>query len=88
MLIQKLKDIPQFTSDGSYKIDLPVHSLVRWVEEMEQNLHLQLCPDFQRGHVWTEDQQIKWLEYFFMGGKSGKTLYFNSPSWRYMIKYQ
>ena len=86
MSIKRLKDIPQFTSDGSYQIDLPATSLAKWVEDMENDCHLNLCPDFQRGHVWTREQQVKWLEYFFMGGKSGKILYFNCPSWRISVK--
>ena len=38
-------------------------------------------PDFQRGHVWTEQQQIAFIEYFLKGGKSGKVIYFNHPHW-------
>lgn len=40
-----------------------------------------LNPDFQRGHVWTQRQQEKYVEYFLRGGVSGKTVYLNYPSW-------
>jgi hypothetical protein len=39
-------------------------------------------PDFQRGHVWTEEQQIAYVEYLLKGGMSGRTFYFNKPSWK------
>lgn len=48
-----------------------------WIEEEG----LQLNPDFQRGHVWTQEQQIKFLEFVLRGGKTGRTLYFNNPHW-------
>ena len=38
-----------------------------------------LDPDFQRGHVWTRDQQIAFVEFCLRGGTSGRNLYFNSP---------
>jgi len=44
-------------------------------------MNLQLCPDFQRGHVWTEAQQIAYVEYILRGGQSGRDIYFNCPGW-------
>lgn len=46
-------------------------------------------PDFQRLHVWTEKQQTAWLEFMFKGGKTGRVLYLNNPTWnhRYDSKY-
>ena len=31
---------------------------------------LQFNPDFQRGHVWTEGQQIAFMEFLLKGGKT------------------
>lgn len=42
---------------------------------------LDLNPDFQRGHVWTEAQQRAYVEFILKGGDSGRTLYFNCPGW-------
>ena len=56
-------------------------SLVKYIEEEVRSEGLQLNPDFQRGHVWTERQQVAWLEYHLQGGKSGNTIYFNNPFW-------
>lgn len=77
--ITRFKDIPQFTSDGSYQVNYPLISLVRYVEEEVKEMGLQLNPEFQRGHVWTEEQQVAWLEYHLRGGKSGNTIYLNNP---------
>lgn len=38
-------------------------------------------------YVWTEQQQIAFLEYFLRGGKSGTILYFNCPSWHHNVPY-
>lgn len=79
--ITRFKDIPQFTSSGSYQVNYPLTSLVREIEEEVSEMGLQLNPEFQRGHVWTEEQQIAWLEYHLRGGKSGNTIYLNNPFW-------
>jgi hypothetical protein len=42
---------------------------------------LNLLPDFQRGHVWTEAQQIAYVEFFLRGGMTGRTIYLNYPNW-------
>lgn len=85
MKYTKFKDIPQFTRDGNYQCDLNINRVPRWIKEMEEDMNLQLNPDFQRGHVWTEEQQIAWLEFFLKGGKSGNIIYFNCPSWYWLV---
>lgn len=80
--IFRFKDIPQFTSDGSYQVNYPLTSLVKYIEEEVSAMGLQLNPEFQRGHVWSEEQQTAWLEYHLRGGKSGNTIYFNNPFWK------
>lgn len=82
MKITRFQDIPQYTRDGNYSVNMEPEYLIEhvcgdWVENMSLNLE----PDFQRAHVWTEDQQIAFCEYFFRGGKSGRNLYFNHPGW-------
>lgn len=80
MKITSFRDIPQFTRDGSYQVDFDLEGLTRWIES-EEEMGLQLNPKFQRGHIWTEEQQITFIEYYLRGGNSGRILYFNSPSW-------
>ena len=42
------------------------------------------CPDFQRGHVWTEEQKIKYVEAYIRGclGDTQKTIILNCPDFR------
>ena len=41
-----------------------------------------LNPDFQRCHVWTREQQSKYIEFILRGGQSASVLYFNLDSSR------
>lgn len=40
---------------------------------------LNINPDFQRGHVWTKEQQTAFLEFWFRGGVINNAIYFNCP---------
>lgn len=55
MKYTKFSDIPQFTRDGNYQCDVNISRVPRWIKDMEEDMNLQLNPDFQRGHVWTEE---------------------------------
>lgn len=77
----KFEDIPRFTRPGSYQVNMLLHHIPEWIERHEEELGLQLNPDFQRGHVWTREQQIKYIEFILRGGKSARTIYFNHPGW-------
>lgn len=80
------RDIPQFTRPGGYEVDYPIPSLVQWVKRSIQEENLQMEPDFQRGHVWTKSQQIAFVEFLLRGGRSGRILYFNNPSWKTPVR--
>ena len=58
----KFKDIPKYTRVGSYQVNIPLEALLyqinRYIDEL---CMLELNPDFQRGHVWTEKQQIAFV---------------------------
>ena len=77
----RFRDIPQFISDGSYRVDVGLEYMIEWIDRMVEEDGLQLCPDFQRGHVWTEQQQIAFVEFVLQGGRSGRTIYLNNPNW-------
>ena len=79
--ITRFRDIQQFTSDGCYQVNYSIVSLIKFLEEEIETMELQLNPRFQRGHVWSESQQIAWLEYHLRGGKSGNVIYLNNPFW-------
>lgn len=77
----KFKDIPKFTRTPQYRVDIPLDYLEQKINKNKSELELQLNPDFQRGHVWTEFQQIAYMEFLLRGGKSGIDIYFNMPGW-------
>ena len=80
----KFRDIPQFPS-ANYHIDMSWSYLETWLESQKE-LNLELNPDFQRGHVWTEAQQIAYIEFMLRAkdasqSVSGRDVYFNHPGW-------
>jgi len=77
----KFKDLPKFTNAGKYQIHVTLIDLVRTIDNYIAKDNLEINPDFQRGHVWTEQQQIAFMEYIFKGGTANLTLYFNHPGW-------
>lgn len=80
----KFADIPQFTREGNYHFTVSwaylERTLASW-NNPEDGEYVDMDPDFQREHVWTEAQQIAYCEYILRGGISGKTIYWNNPSW-------
>lgn len=79
------KDIPKFKR-SHYHITIPfvyvLETLERWErDQLESGFKFELNPIFQRGHVWTEDQQIKYIEWILRDGESGRDIYFNHPAW-------
>lgn len=77
----KFADIPKFTRSSPHSPNVPLGYLKSWINEQIDELSLQLNPDFQRGHVWTTEQQISYVEYLLRGGRSGRDMYFNMPGW-------
>lgn len=77
----KFSEIPQFlTNRANYHIDVGFKYFSKTVQGYIDEFDLILNPEFQRGHVWTEEQQEKYIEYVLKGGTSGKEIYFNKPS--------
>lgn len=73
----KFSDIPKFTQRPAYHVNVELGGLERHLNRDITELGLQLNPDFQRGHVWTQEQQIAYVEYLLRGGQSGREFYFN-----------
>lgn len=74
------REIPQFTRAGSYAVDIPLDRVSKWVAKEQEELGLELNPEFQRGHVWTKRQQVAYMEFLLRGGRTGRDFYFNYPS--------
>jgi hypothetical protein len=82
MKITKFRDIPQFVRHGSYEVDVSPESLISTINDfVEQGLDLD--PDFQRGHVWSDKQRVAFVEFFLRGGKTGRVIYLNNPNWHF-----
>jgi hypothetical protein len=77
----KFRDIPQFTRSGSWECDFDFKYFADEINKMVNEQGLQLNPDFQRGHVWTEEQQRKYVEFLLRGGKTARVIYLNNPHW-------
>ena len=77
----KFKEIKSFTSFGSYNADIPLDYVIETIGRYLTNYNLELNPDFQRGHVWTDDQRMRYVEFLLKEGQSSRTIYFNCPGW-------
>lgn len=80
----KFRDIPQFTSWGPYQVNLSWTYLEEQLKDWlfpSFGAALDLDPDFQRAHVWTQAQQIAYVEYVLKGGRSGRELLLNFSGW-------
>lgn len=74
----KWNEIPKFTEyDLTNYINYGFVGYVDFINEQVGKYNLQLNPEFQRGHVWTEEQQIAYIEFILRGGKTGRDFYFN-----------
>ena len=74
----KWNEIPKFNDFGiTNPINFGFVSYIDFINEQVDNYDLQLNPEFQRGHVWTQEQQENYIEFILRGGKSGRDFYFN-----------
>lgn len=78
----KFSEIPRFITEGSWECDYTIPMLINFIQELEQEEGLEMNPDFQRGHVWTEEQQVNYLEFFLKGGKTARVIYLNINDWQ------
>lgn len=69
---------PELLSDRmfprtNYQIDVGWRYLEAHLE-MEFEVGLDLNPNYQRDHVWTDAQRVAYLEHILLGGEVGRTL--------------
>lgn len=76
----KFMDIPRM-SYASYQVNVSWNFLEKQLASYEEGWGLELNPDFQRGHVWTDEQRSAYCEWILRGGRSGKDIFFNCPGW-------
>lgn len=78
---QKIASIIKPVPKPDYCVDIEVLDLKGQLERYNRDYGLDLNPDFQRGHVWKQQQQIKFIEAFIRDaiGSSAKIITFNCP---------
>lgn len=81
--INSFQDIAQYTRAGDCEYGYSLEYFVEAIKKFEKEDNLILNPDFQRGHVWTELQQVKYIEYLLRGGSTGKVIHLNHPNWQF-----
>lgn len=81
--IERLRDIPRM-SQANYQVDVSWTSVERHLAMFaDGNVPLVLDPPYQRGFVWTLEQQIAYLEFQIKGGMGGKDIFWNAPGWHH-----
>lgn len=66
---------------STYKVDVFLKDVPEQIKSYIERHDLNMNPDFQRGRVWTREQQVKFMEWILIGGQSGTDIYFNQPGW-------
>lgn len=79
----KFNTIPQFTRSAKWAVDISWRDLEAWLAN-QVNQGFDADPDFQRAHVWTSDQKVRYVEFILRGGLTGKDILTNHPSWQSM----
>lgn len=79
----RFQDIPQFTRDGNYAVNVSWRFLENTLRDWAEGQGMDMDPDYQREHVWTEEQQVAYCEFILRGGKSGRDIRWNCPSWQH-----
>lgn len=75
----KWTDVPQFPR-AFHAVEVSWTYIEKQIAN-EQEVGLDLTPDFQRAHVWTMDQRRAYIEYSLRGGEVGRTLTFGCYDW-------
>jgi len=78
----KFREFRTYTGRASYHVHVSWSYLQEHLDSWRQGYCVEMNPDFQRGHVWTEEQQIAYIEFKMKGGPSGEDIYWNHPYWQ------
>ncbi|OAD16464.1 DUF262 domain-containing protein [Achromobacter insolitus] len=70
---------------ATYEVDVQLSHVESFLAGQSTDLAsmggaLELEPDFQRGHVWTDEQRIKYVE-SLLRGSAPRSILFNCPGW-------
>jgi len=78
MKFSQIKQLPQ----SNYRTQVPFNDLLYSLDRYKKIYNLDLNPEYQRCHVWTEVQQIEYVEHRLMGGNAGQEITLNCPGWQ------
>lgn len=77
------QSVPQFTRTGSYAVDYDWRDLEDGIKGYVERYDFDMGEsDFQRSHVWTEAQQIAYVEFVLRGGRTGMDIHCNCAGWQ------
>lgn len=84
----KFSSIPRLTIPANYRVNQDWRGLedVLHRYQYDRIAKLDMDPEFQRGHVWTEDQQIAYVEFKLRGGSGSNEIQFNCVGWMSTFK--
>lgn len=78
--IESFQDVPQLPGN-QYEVDVEWRHIEDTVQEHIEKDGLDLLPRFQRGHVWTEAQQVAYVANMLHGCEVARTIIFNHSQW-------
>jgi hypothetical protein len=80
---QKLAQLVKPLENPRYEVDFSWRYLSKALADFEKDYGMELIPDFQRGHVWTADQQRLYIENTMRGvvSTAGMVIQFNCRNW-------
>ena len=82
-LQHQIEQIIRPLAAARYGVEYPWASIEKMLATFEQDYGLDLNPDYQRGHVWTAEQQAHFIENVFRGviTRDGLAIKFNCAHW-------
>lgn len=82
---QELYAIVRPLTAASYEVDVHLARVPSFLDRLKSDVEaaggsFELQPDFQRGHVWSPEQQVRFIESLLRGCAPARIL-FNCPGW-------
>ena len=77
----RISEVDPIPATTPYAVDVHLKFLESNLEQIGGRKGLNLDPDFQRGHVWNDEQRERFVEYRLRGGRYGRDIWFNSIDW-------
>lgn len=70
---------------ATYEVDIGLSQIESFLSRQDEDMRsmggiLELEPDYQRGHVWTAEQRVRYVE-SLIRGRAPNLILFNCPGW-------